>query len=167
MIRLMVTGGRDYTDYDQVVHVLTPFATQSVVLIHGACRWRECQRFPMETWVGADMLCERFAMSGDMEGKWSIWRWPAAWPSEGKSAGPKRNIRMIDSTQPHVVIGFPGGQGTLHALSHAGSRRIPTVCAKEAGRDDEEVGGIALKAALEEYERRLRSKKVDKIMRGW
>lgn len=162
MIKLMVTGGRDYTNYDQVVRVLTPFVAQPVVLIHGACRWEQCQILPMNGWGGVDMLCERFAMSGDLEGKWSIWRWPAAWSSDGRSAGPKRNIRMIEGTQPHVVIGFPGGRGTLHACEYAFSRHIPVVRV-EAGTSDEEVGELALTLALGRYERRT----VDKIMRGW
>ena len=162
MLRLMVTGGREYLNYDQIVRVLTPFATQPVVLIHGACRWQQCQGLSMEGWVGADMLCERFAMSGDMEGRWSIWRWPAAWPSEGKSAGFKRNHRMIEGARPHVVIGFPGGRGTADSCAYAGKMHIPVVCAEEAGRDDEEVGRLALKLAREEHARRMR----DKIMRG-
>ena len=162
MIKLMVTGGRDYTNYDQVVRVLTSFVAQPVVLIHGACKWEQCQMLLMSQWVGADMLCERFAISGDLEGKWSIWRWPAAWPTEGKPAGIKRNIRMIDGSQPHVVIGFPGGRGTLHACEYAYGKRIPVVRVGD-GTSDEKVGELALKLALGRYERRT----VDKIMRGW
>jgi len=160
MIKLMVTGGRDYTNYDQVVRVLTPFVAQPVVLIHGACNWEQCQKLPVEKWVGADMLCERFATTGYME--WSVWRWFANWSSDGRSAGPKRNIRMIDGSQPHVVIGFPGGKGTLHACEYAYGKHIPVVRVED-GTSDEEVGELALKLALGRYERRT----VDKIMRGW
>ena len=168
MIRLMVTGGRDYTDYDQVVRVLTPFKEQPVVLIHGACKWEQCLTQPMRAWVGADMLCEAFATSGDMAGRWSIWRWPAAWPTEGKPAGIKRNIRMIDGARPHVVIGFPGGRGTMHACNYAYSKNIPVVRLEDQmHKDDEEVGELALKLALVECARRIRvPKETEGVMRG-
>ena len=160
MIKLMVTGGRDYTDYAQVVRVLTPFAPWPVTLIHGACRWY-CQKRPMEEWVGADMLCERFALSEAMEGKWSIWRWPANWHDEGRPAGSIRNHRMIDGAKPHVVIGFPGGRGTADACSYAQKMHIPVVRTPDAPTDAD-VGKLALAYAGDEYERR----KILNIMRG-
>ena len=42
-----------------------------------------------------------------------------------KSAGPKRNQRMIDEGKPDLVIAFPGGKGTADMVRRAKSAGIP------------------------------------------
>jgi hypothetical protein len=51
---------------------------------------------------------------------------PARWKEDGRSAGPKRNLRMLDmleswTAKGHTVqvLAWPGGAGTAHCTSQA------------------------------------------------
>ena len=37
---------------------------------------------------------------------------PAEWQRYGRSAGYRRNQRMLDERKPDLVVAFPGGRGT-------------------------------------------------------
>jgi hypothetical protein len=103
--RLVVCGGRDYTDHAHVfatldrVHAKRPVS----VLIHGAAR-------------GADTLAAEWAAGLALE----VWAFPARWDQDGrKAAGPKRNQLMLDTAQPHGCVAFPGGSGTADMVRRA------------------------------------------------
>lgn len=113
--RVVVTGGRDYTDTDWIDAVLlTVKATVERVqgttmqLAHGACP------------TGVDMLADRWARREDVV----TVPYPAeaygAWPS----CGPIRNKAMLDDQQPHLVVAFPGGRGTQHCVAQARERGL-------------------------------------------
>lgn len=46
---------------------------------------------------------------------------PEEWRQQGRSAGPARNVRMIQTERPHVVLAFRynNSRGTTHAISVA------------------------------------------------
>ncbi len=69
---------------------------------------------------GADTLAEVAAAELNLE----TTIFPADWERYGRSAGPKRNLQMLD-TEPDLVIAFAGGRGTAHTVRHALKRGIP------------------------------------------
>lgn len=96
-MRILVFGGRDYSDREAVFGALDRVARKYVItaVIHGAAS-------------GADSLAGDWARSRHV----LECRYPADWQAEGRSAGPKRNQRMLDEGKPDGAIAFPGGRGT-------------------------------------------------------
>ncbi len=96
---VLVTGGRDFKDYDLVSKALTE--VQPTLLINGKAK-------------GADELstrwCEEFGVD--------VLEMRALWKARGKGAGPIRNRRMLKAflllagENEKVVVAFPGGSGT-------------------------------------------------------
>lgn len=66
-------------------------------------------------------------------------RVPARWVTLGKAAGPRRNIEMLDTYYPDVVLAFPLGEsrGTRHCMREARYRMMPVV---EFAADASETG---------------------------
>lgn len=96
-MRLLVCGGRDYTDQVTAfrlldrVHALCPVTC----IIQGNAR-------------GADALGKQWAISRGIPHD----DYPAQWNTHGKGAGPIRNQQMLTEGKPDKVIAFPGGSGT-------------------------------------------------------
>ena len=88
--RLCVTGSRAWEDYDRVAHELD--AAMPSVLIHGMAR-------------GADGLADLWAHQWEGIGL-KVLRFPADWHNAGKSAGPKRNERMLREGRPDQGLAF-------------------------------------------------------------
>lgn len=101
MIRCIVAGGRDFTDYAFAKERLDAiFARQGAVeIVSGGAR-------------GADALGERYAA----ERGWPVKRFPADW-SQGRKAGPVRNAQMA-AYATHLVA-LPGGRGTADMIRQA------------------------------------------------
>lgn len=101
--RVLVTGGRDYTDRGRVMKDLSRIFDKhrDMVVISGMAR-------------GADQHALDFALlyGLDYEG------YAAKWNEDGKAAGLLRNQRMID-TKPDLVVAFPGGKGTADCVERA------------------------------------------------
>ena len=97
MIKVLVCGGRDYQDKDRVFDILDQLHKkhQIVQIIHGVC-------------PGADLLGETWAKDRQI----AYLGIPAKWATEGRSAGPIRNQRMLDEGVPDIVVAFPGNRGT-------------------------------------------------------
>lgn len=95
--RLLVCGGRGFSDTTRVDQVLTKYSLRFgiSVLIHGAAR-------------GADSLAAEWAKLNGVPTE----AYPANWDKYGKSAGYKRNTQMLVEGKPDDVIAFPGGTGT-------------------------------------------------------
>lgn len=105
VVRVGVTGGRDFTDHSSVWRALDAVAERNpqFILIVGDAR-------------GAD----RFARNwNDMErhGQF-IEVFAADWARYGPGAGPKRNQRMVDSGLD-LLITFPGRKGTADMTRRA------------------------------------------------
>lgn len=107
---IVVTGGRNYTDYTRVCRTLDAEAGPDGprFILHGACR-------------GADLLAAQWADFNEVD---EI-RMPARW-SEGLQAGPERNRRMLKFAKELatpgerlMLIAFPGGRGTASCVREA------------------------------------------------
>jgi hypothetical protein len=73
---------------------------------------------------GADTMAEGWARDRGIHGK----RVPANWERDGRGAGFKRNLRMLEMW-PDLVVGFIQGEsrGSWHTISHARDRGIETL----------------------------------------
>ena len=123
--RVVVTGGRDYENYDYICLVLDSFREHFGIelLIHGACGWdADDPNMSANEMRGADKHADYWARDRGV----SLERVPAAWKVLGGKAGPVRNGLMLDK-RPAVVIAFPGGKGTMNCARQARARSIPVV----------------------------------------
>lgn len=111
-MRIVVTGGRDYTDRAALFLALDLLhaATRITRLAHGNAR-------------GADTLADDWARVRRVE----LQRYPADWDRHRKRAGAIRNRAMLDAERPDVVVAFPGGRGTADCVRAAGERGIPVL----------------------------------------
>jgi hypothetical protein len=102
--RILVTGGRDFVDQALLYQTLDCLFTSNGVgvVIQGGAR-------------GADQLARAWAFD---RGVPSL-SFPAQWAKYGKAAGPRRNVEMLESAEPDVVVAFPGGRGTSHMVKCA------------------------------------------------
>ena len=111
-MKVLVCGGRNYKSIKELNDFLNTFHArhQITLLITGAAK-------------GADRLADGWAS------RQGIARaiFPANWIGEGHSAGFKRNRRMIDITNPDVVIAFSGGPGTANTVEQAKRVKIVTI----------------------------------------
>lgn len=118
--KVLVCGGRDYWDRERLFSILdvAHSANPIVLLIHGGAS-------------GADDLAGQWAKLTGIPQK----PYPADWKIEGKSAGPKRNQRMLDDGKPHMVIAFPGGAGTADMIRRAKKAKVPVVTVRPRARE--------------------------------
>jgi hypothetical protein len=79
---------------------------------------------------GADRMSEEWAH--DLAGRSVLKKhlhFPANWAEEGKSAGPRRNIRMLEEGKPHFVVALhddlDNSRGTGHMVKIARAADIP------------------------------------------
>lgn len=123
-IRVLVCGGRDYSDKERVCQVLDDFCTNrslwdvgpdgnalptGLTIIHGAAR-------------GADRLADYWAVNSWVP----VEEYKPDWDTYGKAAGILRNIDMLDSGVD-VVIAFPGGRGTAHMIKIAKEKGVEVI----------------------------------------
>jgi hypothetical protein len=112
MTRVLVCGGRDFTDKVFLVRALDLLhgLKAFTLLIHGGAK-------------GADW----------MAGKWAEWRkvpvreFAADWDSHGSAAGPLRNTAMLREGAPDLVVAFPGGRGTADMVAKARAAEVPVI----------------------------------------
>lgn len=110
MTRVLVCGGRNYSDRNLVFAALDALAPSAIA--EGGAR-------------GADALAREWA---ELHGvPWQTY--PAAWISHGRAAGPIRNRQMLAEFKPDLVLAFPGGVGTAHMKSIAMSAGVRVVTA--------------------------------------
>jgi len=100
--RLLITGGREFTDRDVIERALLDIEQRPDVVIHGDA-------------AGADRIAGAIAE----EHKLDVWKFPAQWARYGKSAGPRRNHQMLVEGRPTHVLAFPGGPGTENMIKQA------------------------------------------------
>lgn len=114
--RIIVTGSRDWFNQDWIVRALDS-AVRGVegrpwVIIQGGAK-------------GADAIAAEYATKC----RWPVETFEADWKREGKSAGPKRNRRMLEAGA-NLVLAFPIGlrptsPGTWDCIEAAVERCIP------------------------------------------
>ena len=96
-MRLLVAGGRDWTD-TEAVHKALDFLHRHEgidVVIEGDAQ-------------GVDRIAGYWARKHSVEDL----KFRADWATLGRAAGPIRNQQMIEQGQPDAALLFPGGKGT-------------------------------------------------------
>ena len=111
-MKVLVCGGRTFNQYSLLSRTLTEFhkLNRIVELCHGGAR-------------GADSLSGDWARAHKVPCK----VYHAEWDKYGRSAGPIRNLQMLDEFKPSVVIAFPGGAGTTHMVKAAHAKKVPVI----------------------------------------
>lgn len=117
MLKILVTGSRDWTDAHRIEVALfrelyeTKTFGPDAVLIHGACP------------TGADALAEEYATRAEMH----IIRRPADWDRHGKRAGFLRNVELVE-LEPDVCLAFirQGSKGATMTANLAEKAGIET-----------------------------------------
>lgn len=109
MKRILVCGGRDYTNHAMVDRVLRAVRNKhpEIIVVHGDAR-------------GADSIAKAWAIRMRVPQE----AYPADWEGNGKGAGPIRNQQMLD-TGIDAVVAFPGGRGTADMVSRARAAGVP------------------------------------------
>lgn len=102
-MKILVTGGREFPDYEFLSKILDLFSPTFIV--HG-------------DYTGADALAKRYANEHNIPQD-AI---PAEWTIHGRYAGPIRNVKMLEKHPDAVVIVFPGGAGTKNCMYEAQMR---------------------------------------------
>ena len=109
-MRVLIAGGRNFTDKHFLFDYMDRnFGGEVSTVISGRAR-------------GADKLGEKWAEERGIP----IDYYPAQWARYGKSAGPRRNIEMLEKGLPDVVVVFKGGTGSAHMASIARKAGIKT-----------------------------------------
>lgn len=114
---VVCTGGRDYYDEVQVDLILTLLAAA------GAGQPNRQLHIGVGCATGADEVVREWCK----ENKVSYKKHVAQWKKFGRSAGPKRNVAMLEEEQPRLVVAFPGGDGTANCVNEARKRDIPVL----------------------------------------
>lgn len=107
-LKILVCGGRDYSDDEAVFEILDKLHEKRGIglIVHGAA-------------PGADSLAEQWAKARQVP----YIGFPAEWNKKGKAAGPERNREML-MTQPDGLIAFPGGTGTEDMVKAAAEQGV-------------------------------------------
>lgn len=120
-MKVLVCGGRDYSDKAKVFEVLDYIdqnRSKIRLVIHGAA-------------TGADALGKEWAKDRGVEDDPypALWDWleaPNAVIKRSKAgklynanAGPDRNAKMLALGKPDAVVAFPGGSGTANMIEKA------------------------------------------------
>jgi len=113
LARVLVTGSRNWTDREIVHTALDKILEDGpVVLVQGDCD------------TGADFFARSWARNNNVE----IEHHPAAWKSQGRSAGPRRNKQMVDKGAD-ICLAFQIGnsKGTQNCIDLCRKFGIPVV----------------------------------------
>lgn len=110
--RVLVCGGRDFTDAALVERALGTLAKTTVIdcIIEGNQR-------------GADRIAGYWARRHRIPDL----KFNADWTKHGKAAGPIRNQQMLDKGRPDLVVAFPGGTGTADMVRRARAAGVEVI----------------------------------------
>jgi hypothetical protein len=103
-MKVLVCGGRNFNDSLTLGSWLGGIHKDHGItkIIHGGAK-------------GADAMAHEFA-------KWAgipVEVYKADWDKHGRSAGPKRNEKMLTEGNPDLVLAFEGGRGTADMATRA------------------------------------------------
>ena len=118
--RVLVCGGRDYSDYEYLasaldaIHRARPLRPITCI-IHGGAR-------------GADSLAGKWAFERNVQ----VQVFMADWNAHRLGAGPIRNQKMIDEGEPDLVIAFRGGRGTADMIARTRRAGIDLITQRAA-----------------------------------
>ena len=115
--RVLVTGGRDFSDFNLVVRIMDALDPKPGLIIHGAAK-------------GADSLADRWARLRGVP----VREFKCNWRPNGvfdRAAGFKRNSTMLDQGRPDRVVAFPGGSGTADMVRIARKAGVPVTLVED------------------------------------
>lgn len=118
-MRVLICGGRDFTNVAYVwthldrIHAETPITE---IITGGA--------------PGADTIANDWGKTKRI----NRFVCKADWEQHGRSAGPKRNARMLE-WKPDLVIAFPGGRGTADMVRRSTEAGVKVVSHGQAAKD--------------------------------
>ncbi len=108
-MKVIICGDRNWKNEKIIFQRLFDLPSDTII-IEGGCE-------------GADLISRKIALDLGLE----VVEFPAAWKKYGKSAGPKRNIKMLN-TKSDLVIAFHNNlkesKGTKHTVNEALRRGI-------------------------------------------
>ena len=114
MFKVVIAGGRDFSDYDLLKKWCDYYlekriqSGEQIVIISGGAR-------------GADTLGEQYAT----EKGFTVDKHPADWNKNGKAAGYIRNKEMVDIADAVIAFWDGKSKGTSHTINLAESKGIP------------------------------------------
>lgn len=111
-MRIAVCGGRDLPPEKVALKLgaMLNWGVRVDCVIHGAYRGAD---------EGADLFAKRNGIKP--------LPFKADWRSFGRRAGPHRNRKMLREGRPHILIAFPGGDGTADCVAAADEIGIPVL----------------------------------------
>lgn len=126
--RILVSGGRDLTDYKLVRDNLDIICAErgwdtgpdyympNVILIHGGAK-------------GADLLADQWGVVNWLK----IEVYKPDWGKYGKAAGMIRNREMLEESKPDLVVAFPtkSSRGTWDMVRRAKKAGIETIIVED------------------------------------
>jgi hypothetical protein len=131
-LRLLVCGSREWTDRELLAATVDQAVAEhgagrpGVVLIEGDAR-------------GADRLAGQLARARG----WQLEVYPADWQHHGRSAGIRRNARMLREGRPERVLAFTddlgSSRGTADMVRRACAARLPVLVIGHQLEPGEEV----------------------------
>lgn len=118
-MRILVCGGRDYSNKEYVYSILDECYSQNTRLeiISGMAR-------------GADTIAWQWAKDRGVK----CFEFPADWDRYKKAAGPIRNQQMIDEGFPDAGIAFRGTSGTADMVRRLKAADIPVLDLRKESR---------------------------------
>lgn len=120
-MRLLVCGGRDYTDYDCVYDAIDRWWADHHLMIDLMSKGKPEIISGMAS--GADNIAAQYAVSRGLK----LHDFPADWQQYGKQAGYIRNKQMLLEGKPNAVMAFPGGVGTKMMIDLALKAKVPVI----------------------------------------
>lgn len=119
MIKLLVTGGRNFNEPESVRVAFEEFSrlhSKPAVLIVGDCP------------TGLDYHARKYARENGI----AVVEFMANWSKYKASAGPRRNAEMVNAKPDYAII-FPGGRGTSDCARRVAQKQIPFYNAADDG----------------------------------
>jgi hypothetical protein len=86
--RILICGSREWNNFEIIRTFLEPLEKDTVI-IHGGCRGADCIAGYISKLLGLEVII-----------------FEACWEFDGKSAGSKRNQKMLDEGKPSKVVAF-------------------------------------------------------------
>lgn len=131
-MRILVCGGRHFSDRSAVARALAPYKPKPITniaehkIIHGgasgadqlAGEWAECFGVPFREFP---------ANWTDLSHADAVIRTRHDGTKYDAKAGSRRNQRMIDEGKPDLVIAFPGDRGTADMVAKARKAGIEVI----------------------------------------
>jgi hypothetical protein len=108
-MKVLVCGGRGFTDRLRLYAVLDDLEPKPILVIQGGAR-------------GADIIAKHWAILNNVH----YVTVPALWERFGRQAGPLRNSAMLE-LEPDICVAAPGGSGTADMVKKCRAAKIDII----------------------------------------